>query len=349
MLARDASYDGIFIVAVRTTGIFCRPDCPARKPKPENVEFYPGVREALFAGYRACKRCRPMDTNGRPPAWITKIIKAAEARAPERLRDGDLRELSIDPARARRWFKQNYGMTFQAWQRALRLGSAFASLREGKKVTTVGLAHGYESESGFRDAFEKTFGNAPTTAAKKDCITATMIESPVGRLILGATSDAVCLLEFPDRRALEVQIETLRKRFSAPVIPGHNKWTRTAERQLKEYFARKREQFDLPLNYPGTPFQVQVWNELLKIPYGETIAYATLAKRIQRDGACRAVGTANGANRIAIIIPCHRVIEATGALRGYGGGLRNKQWLLDHERRISGVATGTLFEEAKSF
>ncbi|MCB9852901.1 MAG: methylated-DNA--[protein]-cysteine S-methyltransferase [Phycisphaerales bacterium] len=332
MLARDAAYDGIFIVAVRTTGIFCRPDCPARKPKPENVEFYPSVREALFAGYRACKRCRPMETNGRPPVWIARIIKAAESRAPNRLRDGDLRNLDVDPARARRWFKQHYGMTFHAWQRALRLGTAFARLREGEKVTTVSNQLGYESESGFRDAFEKTFGNAPTAAAKKDCITATMIESPVGRLILGATSDAVCLLEFPDRRALEVQIETLRKRFDAPVIPGHNKWTRAAERQLKEYFARKRTDFELPLDYPGTPFQVQVWNELLKIPYGKTIAYATLAKRIKRDGACRAVGTANGANRIAIIIPCHRVVNAGGKLGGYGGGLWRKQLLLDLEQ-----------------
>ncbi len=341
MLARDATYDGLFIVAVRTTGIFCRPDCPARKPKPENVEFFPGVREAMFAGYRACKRCRPMDTNGRAPAWVASLIRAAESRAPDRLRDGDLREMSIDPARARRWFKQNYGMTFQAWQRALRLGSALASLREGKHVTTVSLAHGYDSESGFRDAFERTFGKPPTAAAKKDCIIATMIESPVGRLILGATSEAVCLLEFPDRRALEVQIETLRKRFDAPVLPGHNKWTRAAERQLSEYFDRKRESFDLPLVYPGTPFQERVWKQLLKIPYGKTISYATLARRVGSDGACRAVGTANGANRIAIIIPCHRVVNASGKLGGYGGGLWRKQLLLDLEQ---GADPKTLFE-----
>lgn len=341
MLGRDASYDGIFIVAVRTTGIFCRPDCPARKPRPENVEFFPGVREAMFAGYRACKRCRPMDTHGRPPSWVARIMKEVESRNPERLRDGDLRKLSIDPARARRWFKHNYGMTFQAWQRALRLGAAFASLREGKPVTSVSLQHGYESESGFRDAFEKTFGKAPKVAARKDCIVATMIESPVGRLILGATGDAVCLLEFPDRRALEVQIETLRKRFDTPVVPGHNQWTRAAERQLKEYFARRREQFDLPLDYPGTPFQTRVWKQLLKIPYATTISYATLAKRVGSDGACRAVGTANGANRIAIIIPCHRVVNANGKLGGYGGGLWRKQRLLDLEQ---GAKSKSLFE-----
>ncbi len=332
MVDRDTSHLGVLIGAVRTPGIFCIPDCPARKPKPENVEFFPGVREALFAGYRACKRCRPMDANGRPPEWVNRLFKAVESRAPDRMRDFELRKLSIDPSRARRWFKQNYGMTFQAYQRALRLGTAFARLREGEKVTTVSLQHGYESESGFRDAFEKTFGKAPVAAAKKDCIVAKMIETPVGRLILGATNDAVCLLEFSDRRALEVQIRTLRSRFDTAVVPGENKQTRAAERQLKEYFTGKRQSFDLPLDYPGTPFQVTVWNELLKIPYGETIAYATLAKRIKRDGAQRAVGTANGANRIAIIIPCHRVVNAGGKLGGYGGGLWRKQLLLDLEQ-----------------
>lgn len=209
---------------------------------------------------------------------------------------------------------------------------ALSKLREGSKMTSVAYEHGYQSNSAFRDAFEKTFGRTPGDSDAARSITATIFASPVGPLLLGATDEALCLLEFADRRALESQIKTLRTRFEAAVVPGENAHIKETRRQLKSYFAGKLRDFSVPIDYPGTVFQQAVWRQLLNIPYGRTISYEELAKAVGRPGAQRAVGTANGCNRIAIIIPCHRVVNKSGKLGGYGGGLWRKQLLLDLER-----------------
>lgn len=197
---------------------------------------------------------------------------------------------------------------------------------------TVAMKHGYQSNSAFRDAFEKTFGKTPGAGRQDDCIVATLLPSPVGPLLLGATGKALCLLEFADRRALESQLKTLRSRFECTVVPGRNAVLDRAAGELSDYFAGRLRHFRTPLVYPGTPFQVAVWNRLIEIPYGDTISYEGLAEDIGRRGAQRAVGTANGSNRIAIMIPCHRVVNKGGKLGGYGGGLWRKQFLLDLER-----------------
>ncbi len=329
---RDASFDGFFFLAVRTTGIFCRPSCPARKPRPRNIEFFPSARAALLAGYRACKRCRPMDADGCPPDWVERLLAAVESRPTDRLRDRDLRGLRVEPSRARRYFKTHYGMTFQAYHRARRMGMALARIREGGDLMGVALNHGYQSNSAFREAFEKTFGRTPGRGRQAACITATMMESPVGPLLLAATDAALCLLEFADRRALETQVKTLRRRFDTAVVPGSNAMLKSAQRELSAYFTGRLRTFETPLDFPGTPFQTAVWRRLIEIPYGKTISYEQLAADIGRPGAQRAAGTANGANRIAIMIPCHRVINKGGRLGGYGGGLWRKQALLDLER-----------------
>jgi len=329
---RDAGYEGIFLVGVKTTSIFCRPVCPARKPQARNVEFFPSSREALLAGYRPCKRCRPMDTNGTPPRWVNQLLAAVESRPTDRIRDGELRAMAIEPARARRYFNEHYGMTFQAYHRARRMGLALSRIREGGKLMNVAMDHGYRSNSAFRDAFEKTFGKTPGQGRDTECMAAKVVESPLGPLLMAATADALCLLEFADRRALETQIKTLRSRFDCSIVPGRNKILEQAEGELKAYFAGELKEFRTPLSYPGTPFQEAVWRRLLEIPYGETIAYESLAADIGRVGAQRAVGTANGCNRIAILIPCHRVVNKGGKLGGYGGGLWRKQFLLDLEQ-----------------
>ncbi len=331
-LERDASYDALLFAAVRTTGVFCRPSCPAKKPRIENVQFYSSARDALFAGFRPSKRCRPMASNGRPPAWVARLLTIVERDPAARLTDQDLRASSIEPTRARRYFKEHYGMTFQAYQRARRMGDALGRIRDGKGLTDVALGHGYESDSGFRHAFGKIFGKTPGRSRRVSCIVAKMIESPVGPLILGATEDALCLLEFADRRAIESQIVDLRKRFKCAVLPGNNPHLLQATRELASYFAGKLSRFEVELVIRGTPFQELVWRRLLKIPYGKTLSYAALAEAVGRAGAQRAVGTANGRNRIAIIIPCHRVVNRDGRLGGYGGGLWRKQFLLDLER-----------------
>lgn len=328
----DATYDGVFFVAVRTTGIFCRPSCPARKPLPKNVEYFASAGLALRAGYRPCKRCRPLDANGRPPKWAQQLMQRVERAPTVRLRDADLRAMGVDPARARRFFQREHGMTFQAYQRAMRLGESFTEIRRGGDTMAAGLNHGFESVSGFRDAFARVFGEPPGRARSGQCLVTRLIESPVGPLLTAATDKAVCLLEFTDRRALEAQLQTLRKRFDRPVVPGRGEVLEQLESELGEYFAGTRKAFDVPLDYPGTPFQTRVWDGLLKIPYGTTCSYEGLARQIGAGKASRAVGRANGQNRIAILIPCHRVVNADGKLGGYGGGLWRKQMLLDLER-----------------
>lgn len=327
--ANDASYNGIFWLGVRTTGIFCKPQCPApRKPLPGNVEFFATVKEATFAGYRPCKRCHPLAADGTPPGWVQRLLDKVEAGT--RLREWDLRKMGIEPARARRHFQQHYGMSFHAYQRGRRMGQAFTEIRNGAGVDHTALNHGYASASGFREAFNKLFGAPPRAAGK--CVYLSWYESPLGPLVVGATDQAVCLLEFSDRRMLETQFKVLRKRFGAALLPGDNAHLKALKRELAEYFAGSRKDFSVPLAYPGTPFQEKVWAQLLKIPYGETRSYEDMARAVKSPRAVRAVGTANGSNRIAIVIPCHRVVNKGGKLGGYGGGLWRKQWLLDLER-----------------
>lgn len=338
---KDKSYDGIFFVAVKSTNIFCRPVCPARKPKEENMVFYSSAREALFAGYRACKKCRPMELTGTHPVWVKKLLDKIDLSAEKKIRDGELRAMGIAPEKARRYFMKNYGMTFHAYQRSRRLGNAFMNIREGSKIDDVIFKNGYDSHSGFRDAFGKQFGKPPGKSAGTECIVTSLYQSKLGPIIIGAVSKGVCLVEFSDRRMLEYQMKTLRKRFKATIIPGSNKHIEHVKLELDEYFIGKLKNFKTPIVYPGTEFQMKMWDNLKKIPYGKTVSYAELAEKTGIKGASRAVGTANGMNRIAILLPCHRVVNKDGRLGGYGGGLWRKQWLLDLEKN-------TLRGEAKS-
>lgn len=175
-------------------------------------------------------------------------------------------------------------------------------------------------------------------------IKTTIIETPIGEMSAAATKDGICLLEFNSRPALESEFNKLALTFNETVKPGTNKHLRALRKQLKEYFRGKRKEFILPLVTPGTDFQLEVWNSLKKIPYGKTVTYLEQAKAINNPGAARAVAGANGSNRIAIVIPCHRVIGSDGDLVGFGGGLEKKRWLIDHERKFSGKPVdGTLF------
>lgn len=328
----DASYDGVFFLAVRTTGIFCKPSCTARKPFESNVEFYGSAREAVFAGYRPCKRCRPLETNGKPPEWVEQLLSKIDQDPAERYTDSYLRSMNIDPAKARRFFLKNYGMTFQVYCRGRRLGKSLEQIRLGTDLDDVALGYGYDSHSGFREAFVKTFGQPPGRSRSADCIVVAWIESPIGPLLAAATTQGVCLLEFTDRRMLDAQFTTLRKRFKSAIVPGENEHIKQLKKELEQYFAGTLKKFSMKLIYPGTPFQEQVWNQLLKIPYGTTVSYEDIGKNIGSPKASRAVGTANGLNRIVIVIPCHRVVNKSGELGGYGGGLWRKQMLLRLER-----------------
>jgi AraC family transcriptional regulator of adaptative response/methylated-DNA-[protein]-cysteine methyltransferase len=329
---QDASYDGVFVTGVRTTGIFCRPSCSARKPLRQNVEFFGTVKDALFAGYRPCQRCRPLEADGRPPDWVARLLAAVGEEPERRLRAPELRAMGVSPERARRYFQRTYGMSFDAYCRAQRLGRGFARLRRGEDLASAALDAGYDSESGFREAFGKHFGHAPGKARVSECATAAWLRTPLGPMIAAATSRGVCLLEFSDRRMLEAQLETLGRRLKLPLVPGEHPTLERLKAELAEYFAGKRRGFDVALHVSGSPFQERVWRELLNIPYGETRSYQDIARATGSPDAVRAVGTANGMNRIAIVIPCHRVVNKGGKLGGYGGGLWRKQRLLGLEQ-----------------
>lgn len=210
--------------------------------------------------------------------------------------------------------------------------TAFQQIRRGKKLDDVALGNGYDSHSGFREMFTRTFGTPPGRAAASDCIVAGWVESPLGPLLAGATDEGLCFLEFTDRRALDAQVVSLRQQFRRPVAPGENRHLAALRHELAEYFAGSRRRFGVPLLYPGSPFQQAVWKALLAIPYGETRSYEAVAEMVGAPGACRAVGRVNGQNRLCILIPCHRVVNKDGRLCGYGGGLWRKQFLLDLER-----------------
>ncbi len=336
---RDESYDGVFFVAVRTTGIFCRPSCPARRPARRNMEYLSSAQEAFMAGYRPCKRCRPLDVNGRCPEWVGRLLARVESSPETRMGDGELRAMSIDPSRARRYFRRNYGMTFQTYHRLRRLGIALAHLRNGVSPSDVAFRLGYDSCSGFRGAFSKTFGVPPGHARETSCAMVRWFVSPVGPLVAAATPEGVCAVEFATRGALQDNVSSLKRRLACAVVPGSNQHLDKLCDELSQYFGGTLTQFTVPLVITGTAFQRAVWDRLREIPFGETMAYESLARAVGRPGAQRAVGTANGANQHAIVIPCHRVVRKGGALGGYGGGLWRKQLLLDHERMVCRGAT----------
>ena len=330
--ASDATYDGIFVTGVRTTGIFCRPSCRARKPLSANVEFFGTVHDALFAGYRPCLRCHPMQADS-SPEWLTALLAVIDRDPNRRLTDADVRTFGVEPARVRRYFLQNYGMTFHAYCRGRRLAGAIKQLRDGETLDEVALGTGWESHSGFRDAFVRTFGKPPGRVDETACVMTTAFDTPLGPVIAGATDEGVCLLEFTDRRMLQTQIERLRTLLGQPLVPGEHRHLALLREELTGYFAGTVTTFTAPLVFRGTPFEERVWRELTRIPYGETISYAELATRVNAPGGQRAVGRANGMNRVSIVIPCHRVVNSDGKLGGYGGGLWRKHWLLNLERK----------------
>lgn len=328
---RDSKYEGIFFVGVKTTGIFCRPTCAARKPHKENIEFFPSAHDALLAGYRPCKICRPLEKEGDTPRWLKPLLTEMERREDLRIKDSEIRKMGIDPNRVRRWFKKNHNMTFQTYLRTMRISSAFGRIKYGDKVIEAAFESGYESLSGFTDSFKKIAGFSPKRSPQKNLIAITRILTPLGPMLAGATEEGICLLEFVDRRMLETQLQRIKKLLNADLMPGTNGHFEELNQQITEFFAGKRKQFTIPLVLDGTAFQKRVWRELMEIPYGNTRSYKEQAEKINSPQAVRAVAKANGDNRIAIIVPCHRVIGSNGKLVGYGGGLWRKQYLLNLE------------------
>ncbi len=331
LVERDSRFEGVFFAGVRTTGIFCRPTCHARKPKPENVEYFATTSDALQHGYRPCKLCEPMRPLGKVPEWLEPLLDEVHASPSLRLKDRDLRERGLDPLRVRRWFQKNHGMTFHAYSRMHRLSHAFGRIRVGDTVGQTAFSSGYDSLSGFVESFKKSTGFAPSQSDQRSIIPIRRVLTPLGPMLAGATSEGICLLEFADRRMLETQLSRIQTRFHAEVLPGDSPYFAPLQDELAEYFNGRRRTFTVPLVTSGTDFQQKAWESLRGIPFGETRSYQQQAIAIGQPAAVRAVARANGDNRIAILVPCHRVIGKNGRLTGYGGGLWRKRALLELE------------------
>jgi AraC family transcriptional regulator of adaptative response/methylated-DNA-[protein]-cysteine methyltransferase len=245
----------------------------------------------------------------------------------------DFQALSVDASTARRQFKKRFGMTFVEYARARRMGLAMKQIRGGEAVIDAQLSTGYESSSGFRDAFSRIMGAAPSLSGRSQILKASWLDTPLGPMIAIGSENALYLLEFVDRRGLEREVERLRWKTKSAIVPGTTQPIQLIESELAAYFDHSLSEFKTPLFLLGSPFQKRVWEELQKIPMGQTRSYADLALAIGKPTAFRAVAQANGANQFAIIIPCHRVINSNGELGGYGGGLTRKEWLINHEKR----------------
>ncbi|WP_052282480.1 bifunctional transcriptional activator/DNA repair enzyme AdaA [Kluyvera genomosp. 1] len=332
LLDRAAEYTGVFFVGVKTTGVFCLSICRARKPKRENVEFFDSFKSALDAGFRPCKVCRPTENACSAPDYIEHALQLVRLTPKARVSDSQLRENNVSPERVRRWFLQHHGMTFQAFQRMQRVNVALQELKAGRSATDVAFDNGYESLSGFGYTCKKLTGHSPVE--HQQTILIHRFTTPLGPMFVCATERGVCLLEFVDRRMLETEFSDLQRLLRARIIAGSNAHTRQAEREIGEYFAGHRQAFTLALDTPGSDFQRSVWQALERLPCGRTTHYQALAESLNKPTAARAVAAANGANRIAIVIPCHRVIGKDGSMTGYGGGVARKAWLLEHEKAL---------------
>ena len=315
-----------------SSGTFCLPECkkaPGEGPESRSFET---ARDALAAGFRPCKTCTPLRTGIADPNWLVPLMSEVETDPGRRWHDHDLEMMNLDPGMIRRWFVANHGFTFHAYTRLRRLGSALMQIQHGESVDKAVLASGFESESGFREAFAQVFGNPPSAVDRESSIWINRVATPLGSMIMGVHDGGLCLLEFAERRMLDTQLKRLSQRMGRVFLPGDHPMMERVKTELDAYFNGTLRKFTVPLQAPGTEFQESVWAALPAIPYGETRSYADVAEKIDHGDAVRAVGRANGDNRIAIIIPCHRVVGSDGELTGYGGGLWRKEYLLAMEQ-----------------
>ncbi len=332
LLARDAAWEGRAWVGVTSTGVFCRLTCPARKPKRDNCSFFDTIGGAIEAGYRACKRCHPMAPAAEGEPVVRALLEALEADPARRWAEADVAAMGLDLSTVRRAFKRHFGMTFLEMARLARLRAGGAELVGGASVIQAQMVAGYESGSAFRAAFGAWMGLPPGAFLKDAVLRADWIETPMGVMVAVASHAALHLLEFPERKALPAELAALRRDAKGSLGFGRFGPTEQIEREMADFMGGVSAQFATPLLPLGTPFTQEVWRALREIPAGQTRSYSAVARAMGRPDATRAVARANGANPIAIVIPCHRVLGADGSLTGYGGGLWRKQELIELER-----------------
>ncbi len=339
--ARDAAADGSFVYAVTTTGVFCRPSCPARPAKPGNVRLFATTMAAEAAGFRACLRCRPLALEGRDPmtARMQAVAGYIRDHADEALPLARLAEhAGISPFHLQRCFKAVFGVSPKDYQAAERLRDFKSRLRAGDSVLAATFETGYGSTSRIYEQVDGGLGMTPSTyraGGAGEIIHYAVGETALGPLMMAATARGVCFVQFGDEP--DALREILLAEFPAAAClpagpecePQLDAWIDA----LNDHLSRGAPRPDLPLDLRGTAFQIRVWRFLLSIKAGDVVSYGELANAVGSPRAVRAAGTACGANRIAVLIPCHRVLRGDGSLGGYRWGLERKRVLLDSERR----------------
>jgi len=301
------------------------------------VSFYIGL---AIASFRPCMRCHPLSHLDPESELMRTLIDAVETNPTKRWNDYDFKELGVDSSTIRRQFKKRFNMTFIAYARARRMDIVFKQIRGENSVINTQVNTGYESSSGFRDAFSKIMGAPPIKNKQQyKILNASRLDTPIGPMIAIGDDDTLYLLEFIDRRGLEKEIERLRLKMKAAIVPGTTHSIESINNELSLYFTEGLQTFTTPIHLLGSPFQQNVWHELINIPYGETRSYVQQSIAIGNPKATRAVANANGANQLAIIIPCHRIIRNNGELGGYRGGVKRKKWLIAHEKKTYSMLT----------
>jgi AraC family transcriptional regulator of adaptative response/methylated-DNA-[protein]-cysteine methyltransferase len=326
-MRRDRSWDGRILGAVKTTGIYCKPSCPARRPKRDNVEFYATGEEARAAGYRPCMRCKP-DEVGRDRGAVAEGVKLIE-RGEEAPSLAELAAaVGYAPHHFQRIFKRDLGVSPAEYARALRNRRIEAALKANDRVTDAVYDAGYSGPSSFYSDAKERLGMTPSAwrdGGRGETIRWTHFDSPLGQMFIAATSKGICRLTFDDSE------DSLRRLFPNATLVQDDGGLKELVEGALEAIERPLAMPDLPIDVAGTAFQEAVWRELRKIPAGETRSYAEIAAAIGHPKAVRAVGSANGDNHVCVLIPCHRVIRSDGSLGGYGGGIERKKKLLAAE------------------
>ncbi len=339
--AHDGGADGAFVYAVRSTGIYCRPSCPSRRPLRRNVEFFDGSADAEAGGYRPCLRCRPEAAGPAAPGRAAQAVVAAcgmleqagEALSVEELAGA----VGLSPSYLQRSFKRLVGSTPRQYAAAARLERAKAGMRSGSDVTESLFDAGYGSTRAFYEDATGALGMPPATYRRGGAaqeIFYTTVPSPLGTVLVAATAVGVCAVRFvdpghDDRTEVEA---ALRAEFPAATLTPDDDGLKAAAAAVVEAAAGGGHSLDLPLDVRSTAFQLRVWRALREIPRGETRSYTQVARAIGQPRAVRAVASACAANPVALVVPCHRVVAAGGGLAGYRWGVDRKRALLDAER-----------------
>ena len=334
--SRDAGFDGLFYYGVRTTGVFCRPACPSRRPRRANVSYFALPEAARAAGFRACLRCRPDEANPRDPQaelvqGVCRLIESATEERPDMDAVGE--QLRLSRSHLQRLFKKLMGITPREYAEALRVERFKGGVRAGRSVTDAMYEAGYGSSSRLYEKASAQLGMTPATYRKGGrgmTIRYTIAESPLGPLLVAATERGVCSVQLGDES--EALARALRAEFPRADVRVDETGLRPQVRALLDYLEGQRPHPDLPLDVQGTAFQRRVWEELRRIPPGETASYGDVAVRIGQPTAARAVARACATNPAALVTPCHRVVGADGSVGGYRWGVARKRKLLERER-----------------